>query len=92
MTNIAKPQNWKNSEDSIFFFNFKKTIIRILGNVIMKVHAKFQEMEIPKVLAQMEISKNRGELNNVNIAKSKNWKMENIQEIFRNSKKEKLGF
>ena len=46
-------------------------------------------MEIPKVLAEMEIPKNRGELyNNVNIAKSKNWKTEKIQEIFRNSKKQ----
>jgi len=46
----------------------------------MKAHAKFQEMEIPE---------NRGELNNnMNIVKSKNWKMEKIQEIFRNSKKQ----
>ena len=44
-------------------------------------------------LAQLEILKNRGELyNDVNIAKSKNWKTEKIQEIFRNSKKQKIAF
>ena len=43
-------------------------------------------------LAQLEIPKNRGELyNDVNIAKLKNWKTEKIKEIFRNSKKQKIG-
>ena len=71
------------------FFEIKKKNNNVIGNVIMKAHAKFQKMEIPKVLAEMEIPKNRGELyNNVNIAKSKNWKTEKIQEIFRNSKKQ----
>ena len=42
-------------------------------------------------LAQLEIPKNWGELyNELNIAKSKNWKTEKIQEIFRNSKKQKI--
>ena len=43
-------------------------------------------------LAELKIPKNRGELyNNVNIAKSKNWKSVEIREIFRNSKKQKYG-
>ena len=42
-------------------------------------------------LAELKIPKNRGELyNNVNIAKSKNWKSVKIREIFRNSKNKKL--
>ena len=48
-------------------------------------------MQNLRKLAQLEIPKNRGELyNNVNIAKSKNWKTGKIQEIFRNSKKTKI--
>ena len=43
-------------------------------------------------LAELKIPKNRGELyNNVNIAKSKNWKSVEIREIFRNSKKKNYG-
>ena len=52
----------------------------------------WRRMQNFRKLAQLEILKNRGELyNDVNIAKSKNWKTEKIQEIFRNSKKQKIG-
>ena len=53
----------------------------------------WRRMQNFRKLAQLEIPKNLGELyNDVNIAKSKNWKTEKIQEIFRNSNKQKIAF
>ena len=50
-----------------------------------------RRMQNFRKLAQLEIPKNRGEpYNDVNIAKSKNWKTEKIQEILRNSKNQKF--
>ena len=43
--NIAKSKNWK-TEYSRNFSKFKKTENKIIGNVIMKAHAKFQKASL----------------------------------------------
>jgi len=71
--NYVQVQKTKTAKILEIFSKFKKPRIYVLGN---------------RKLAQLEMPKNRGELyNDVNIAKSKNWKTEKIQDIFRNWKK-----
>ena len=70
----------------IIQFTYQLIILRF-RNIIRKAHAKFQEAS-----SIGNTQKSRELYNYVNTAKSKNWKTEKIQEIFRNSKKEKLGF
>ena len=41
--NIAKSKNWKNGKNSRNFSKLKKYIYIVIGTVIMKAHAKFQE-------------------------------------------------
>ena len=40
---VYSPETFINGENSRNFSKFKKTEIWVLGNVIMKAHAKFQE-------------------------------------------------
>ena len=40
---MHESKNWKNGENSRNFWGFRKTKVRVLGNVIRKAHAKFQE-------------------------------------------------
>ena len=40
---MPESKNWKNGENSRNFSEFEKQKIRVLGNVIRKAHAKFQE-------------------------------------------------
>ena len=84
--NIAKSKNLKNGENSWNFSKFKKTKTSVLGNGIMKHMQNFRR------LAQLEIPKNRRELQNeVNIAKSKNFKNGENSRNFSKFKKQKIG-
>ena len=64
---------------------FSKPKIWVLGNVITKAHAKFQETS-----SIANTQKSRGTVQDVKIAKSKTGKTGKIHENFRNSKKQNL--
>ena len=76
---------WWNEIDLLKLMKWKLPKLKVISVFLAKVII-FDKIEL-------KIPKNRGELyNNMNIAKSKNWKSVEIREIFRNSKKQKLWF
>ena len=84
---MSKFKDGKQRKYKKFFLNSEKRKITFWGMLLERRMQNFRK------LAQSEIPKNRGKLyNNVNIAKSKNWKTKKIREIFGNSKKQKLEF
>ena len=59
--NISKSKNWKNGKNIGNFTKFEKPKIWVLGNVIRKKHAKFQETSLIRNIQKSKLTIQWGE-------------------------------